>query len=739
MNENIQYPFSADAKWIGQGKKILASFRYPVIPAPYFRKVFQYRGGANPRIHICGLGYYELYLNGKKVGDQVLDPVVSQYDRRSRYITLDATGYLQDGDNVVCAVLGNGWYNTHSLEVWHFDKVSWRDYPKMLLQLEDDNGIVCVSDLSWKISTGGLVFDGLRNGEIFDSQLEPTGWLERDFDDSQWDFARMVYPPGGILTPQFMPPCKVMQTLKPVDFWRTNSGSVIFDAGQNLTGWSAIPVKAATGTKFTLKYAEILDDAKNIDQKHIAMFIKEGVFQTDQFIAKGGGIESYSPRFTYHGFRYVEVAIEGEGEIAGLEIQVVYTSFDTIGHFKSSNADLNTLQKCTYWSYLSNFTGIPTDCPHREKNGWTGDALLAAETGLFNFDASSSYRQWLESLRDVQRPNGQLPGIVPSGGWGFNWGSGPAWDSALIMIPWYIYVFTGDTTTIRENYDAMKKYMEFCRIMSVDHLLDFGLGDWCAYNQEKMAPVQVTSTGYYYCDTVTMGKCAALMGHEDDVKKFTTDAAAIRKAFNRKFYHGDGVYADDGLTSLATALYHGLVDEEERPAVAARLAAKVKDINFIADFGILGAKYVPRVLADNGYIDEAYRIITQPEYPGWVNWLRLGATTLWENWKGTSSRNHIMFGDISAWMYQYLAGITPLEEAPGFKRVRIKPMVPADLDTVEASHQGIASRWQHNGDNFELEVEIPDGKTAEVVLPDGSCHQVAAGKHQFSCQIRCQK
>ncbi len=735
MNPITHHPFCPAAGWIGSGA-CLYSWRVPVRPAPYLRKVFQYdKPGANARIHICGLGYYELYVNGKRVGDQVLDPVVSQYDRRSRYVTHDVGYLLRNGENVICVILGNGWYNPHSTEVWNFDKVSWRDYPKLLLQLEDDDRVICVSDTTWRVAGGGIVFDGLRNGEKFDARLEPRGWLNADFDDSKWAAAAQVYPPGGILSAQYMPPCKVMQSRKTVASRQTAAGHTIYDAGQNLTGWSRIQIRAAAGAKITLRYSERIDADHNLERHNIGMFIESGDFQTDEYIAAGDGVETFEPRFTYHGFRYVEVAIDGKAEIVDLVIRVVYTAFECIGDFKSSDEDLNKLQECAWWSYVGNFTGIPTDCPHREKNGWTGDALLAAETGLFNFDAGTSYRQWLENFSDVQRPNGQLPGIVPSGGWGFNWGSGPAWDSAYIMIPWYVYLFTGDAGAIIDNYTGMKKYLGFCREMSNGHLLNFGLGDWCHHDQERIAPVEVTSTGYYYCDTVTMKKCAALLGFQDDVRMFTEQAEAIKNAFHRKFYHGNGIYADDSLTAMSCALYHGLTPHEECEVTAARLAARAEELGCIADFGILGAKYTPRTLADYGYIDLAYRMITQPEFPGWVNWLRQGATTLWESWCGSSSRNHIMFGDVSAWMYQYLGGITPMESSPGMKHIRIAPKIPTVLKSVEARHRGFVSRWQRDERTFSLTVEIPAGHSAEIVLPDGSHYRAQTGKTIYECGI----
>lgn len=732
------YPFDGSARWISLPGRCRGSRKAPVLPAPYLRKnFFIQRSVHNPRIRICGIGFYELYVNGQRVGDQVLDPAPSQYDRRARYVTHSVGPLLKKGENTVGVILGNGWYNNYD-STWHFDAAPWNDYPKMLLQLEDDNGLICASDPSWRAATGAILFDGLRNGETCDARLEPGGWTENGFDDSLWEQAAIVSPPGGILSPQFQPPCKVMRTIRPVDFWTTRHGATVYDAGQDMAGWARLQVRAAAGTQFTVTYAEVLDERKNIDRKHISMHVPAhngNHFQADTFIASGVGIETFKPRFTYHGFRYVEVQVEGDGDIVDLEMRIVHTSFASLGYFKSSDTVLNTLQKCTCWSYIGNFVGIPTDCPHREKNGWTGDALLAAETGLLNFDAASSYRQWLENFRDIQRPSGQLPGIVPTGGWGFNWGSGPAWDSAFILIPWYIYLYDGDSTAIAENYAHMKRYLEFCGIMSEDFILDFGLGDWCHHDHKKITPVSVTSTGYYYADAVVMAKCAAILGCAEDARQFQSLADSIRQAFNSRFYHGGGSYADDSVTAIACALHQGLVEDSEREVTAARLADKVRDRECIADFGILGAKYVPRALAEHGYIDLAYRMVTQDKYPGWGYWLKQGATTLWETWKGEGSRNHVMFGDVSAWMYRYLGGLIPLEDAPGFRHFRIAPQLPEELDSVEMEHRGIVSRWSRGAGTFRLEVVIPKGSSAEIVLPDGSCHNAGAGKSFYECEV----
>ena len=302
-----------------------------------------------------------------------------------------------------------------------------------------------------------------------------------------------------------------------------------------------------------------------------------------------------------------------------------------------------------------------------KKNGWTGDAHIAAETGLFNFDAAGSYAQWLDSLVDVQRPSGQIPGIVPSCGWGYN-NIGPTWDSALLLIPWYVYLYTGDDSVIQKHYGAMIKYLDYCTQMADEHIISFGvLGDWCHVNPERMVDRALTDTAYYYVDALLLAKFADMLGDNDNSRYYSELSDKIKTAFNNKFYKGNGIYAEGEQTAMGCALYQGLVDESLKTEVVERLADAVEAAGVKPDFGILGAKYIPRVLADNGHAELAFKLITQPEFPGWVNWLNQGATTLWEFWDGAGSQNHIMFGDISAWFYQYLAGIVPDAAKPGFK------------------------------------------------------------------------
>ncbi len=707
--------------WIN-GSNGTCNYNAPVGPAPYLRKTFEcVTAPKKAVVYLCGLGWHELYVNGQKVDDRVLAPVVTQYDRRASYIDYDVTALLRPGKNALVVLLGNGWYNCHTHEVWCFDKAPWRDFPKLLCDVEIDGRVAVSSNASWKTTASPVTFDGLRNGEFYDAAKEIPGFADPDFDDSAWRAARQCNPPGGLIGREDLEPCKVMRRIDAAGSTTLADGAVVYDFALNMAGHCEITVSGPAGAEVALQYSERVADNGDVERENIAKFVKEGVFQEDHYRLKGQGEESWSPRFTYHGFRYVKVILSGGAKLSAIRACMVHNAFAEAGSFSCSHDIANQLQAMTQQSFLSNFVGIPTDCPHREKNGWTGDAQLATETGLWNYDVRRAFTHFVQLLADTQRPSGQLPGIAPTGGWGFNWGSGPAWDTLLFEYPWRLYLFCGDTATISRHYGAMKLYLDYCQGMSEGNLVRFGLGDWCPFDKDHMAPVELTSSAYYFYDATLMAEFARILGRGDEATQYQTLAGRIRSAINAKFHRGDGIYAGGEWTSLATALYFGLAPDAERGKIAAALAEKVRANAHKVDFGILGAKYVPRVLADNGYADDAFKLLTQTDFPGWGHWAKLGETTLWESWAGGSSRNHIMFGDLSAWFYKYLGGISPTKEGPGCKHVLIRPCFVRDLDWVKVSHECLRgtfhSEWKREHGIIRCRFVIPASCTADIVLP----------------------
>ena len=711
-------------------------------PAPLLRTTFPLSGRVKQaRVYICGLGYYELHLNGKRIGDHLLDPGYTRYDKRDLYVTYDVTDALRRGKNAIGVMLGTGWYDVHTKAVWNFHLAPWRAAPKLLLQLQieysDGRTETIVSDSRWTTSTGPIRFDSIYGGETYDARDEKPGWDLPNYDDSQWAMAPVVQPPKGKLVAQMMPAIKADKVLTPAKLTEPKPGVFIFDMGQNLAGFAELRVRGPAGSKVVMKYGERLDKDGLLDtaiiEHHVKRVDPTQQFQTDTYILKGKGLESWHSRFNYNGFQYVEVTgFPGKPSLESLRAVFIHSAVPVAGQFECSNPLLNKIWRAGRWSYLSNLQGIPTDCPHREKNGWTGDAHLAAEQGLLNFKPEAVYTKWLNDLNDEQRPSGELPGIVPTSGWGYQWGNGPAWDSAFVLIPYYLYEYCGDTQVLSNHYQGMKRYVDYLTTKAKDGIVSIGLNDWAPWKTKT--PADITSTAYYYRDAQIVALAARLSCNQADADKYTALADGIRKAFNARFYHPDtGTYGNGSQTSLSCALYQGLVEPAEHGRVLSNLVAAVDKTDGHIDTGILGAKYILNTLTENGRTDVAYRIASQKDQPSWGWWIEQGATTLWEQWNGEDSRNHIMFGDISAWFYKALAGINLDPAAPAFKHILIKPNAVGGLTAARASydsvHGRILSDWKVEGGHFLLTVEIPANTTATIYLPsNGSPSVVESGK-----------
>lgn len=665
------------------------------------------------KLFICGLGLGEYYVNGERVTDCVLMPPYSRYDVTTYYNVFDITASIRTGVNVLGAMLGNGMYNDVNT-LWEFDKAPWRDIPKLVCELhinyQDGTTDLICSDKQWKGKKAPIIFNHARAGETYDARLESSGWADADCDDSSWLSPAICRGPGGDLKEMGMPPICVVRTLSMTEISKTDAGTIVYDAGENISGWVRITLSGKIGHTVTLRYAERLDQTGGIDAENINLFNDDTpVRHTDTYILKGEGVEVWEPRFVYHGFRYVEV-INGLENIK-LEARVAHTALDIIGDFACSDDMLNQIHKASCRSTLCNYHGLPTDCPHREQNGWTGDAALSAEQALLNFDMIESYAKWLGDIIDCQRTNGQIPGIAPTGGWGFNWGSGPAWDSALILIPGYVYNSTGSARLITQCWVAMEKYMSFIHSMADNHIVCFGLGDWCPPANAVICDTALTDTAYYYVFAKEMSHYADIIGK--DGTQYEKLAISIRTAWRKRFLTCEGIVTESQ-TAWACAIYQGLLDEDEIPDAAARLAHLVKAKDNHIDCGILGTKYVFTALAENGYQDVLYKMVTNPTCPSYAWWMLNGMTTLCEDWEMRTSLNHHMFSEVDHWLYKYVAGIR--FDTPGYESVHIEPMPIAEVSWVRAHHRGISVEWNEKS-------VIVDTLTPGVLIIDG--HEVA--------------
>ena len=704
-----------------------------VDPSPFFRKPFSIsRTVKKATVYVTGLGYHELYINGRKVGDHVLDPGVTHYNKRVLYVTHDITGQIKQGRNALGAILGTGWYNMHTYAVWGFDKAPWRARPALICQLEiefeDGSKKTIVSDDSWKVSRGPLLFDGIRNGEIYDARREMPNWDSEPFDDGSWNSVETTDGPKGRLCAQMLPPIKVMRTIRPQKITEPKPDVFVFDMGENIAGWAQLKVSGPAGTEVTLKYGEKLNEDGTVKQEQIERFTKQWDVQKDTYILKGEGTEIWEPRFVYHGFQYVEVkGFPGIPEPENLSGRVVNTAFDKAGTLTCSNEIINKIQNICVQSYTNNYHSYPTDCPQREKLGWTAEGHLGAEQGLFNFYPQSAYTKWMNDLKDAQRENGQFPGIVPTSGWGYSLtfadkpqGFGPSWDGASILIPWYLYQFSGDQRILAVHYAGMKKYMQWLTKESDDYIIRFGLGDWTPVKTK--APDEVTTTGYYLSFARILSDIAKILEHESDARYFRELAEKIRKSYNEKYFHPEtGLYADGSQTALACALFHGFPEPENIRQVADNLVSNIEKNNGFLDTGQFGAKCILPALSETGHADVAYSLASQTEFPSWGEWVTRGATTIWERWRGESSLNHTAYGTITVWFYKYLAGIRHDLSGPGFKKIIIKPEITGDLKWVKGTYNcmygEIVSHWSLDGEVVTLEVTIPPNTTATVYVP----------------------
>lgn len=706
----------------------------PPRPTPMFRETFTTdRSIERARLYISGLGYYEAYLNGDKIGDHVLDPMLTHYDERVKYETYDVTDQLQSGANALGVTLGNGWYNQHTEAAWDFHQESWRAPPTLLAQLEityaDGSQERIETNEDWRVDTGPIVFDGIRNGEHYDARKEQPGWTKVDFDASDWDRPVIVDGPAGQLSSQTMQPIRVTGARSPGTVTEPEPNTYIYDFGQNLTGWANLTVSGPRGAEVTIRYGERLYEDGTLNQEELSRFIWTGETQTDHYFLKGEGTETWHPRFVYHGFRYAEVTVSSpKVTLDSITADVVHTDFDTVGHFESSNDLLNQIHQNTRWSYLGNYHGYPTDCPHREKIGWSGDAKLASQAGLYNFDAARGYRKWIDDFVDEQRSNGRVPSIIPTSGWGYTYGDdenedlgyGPQWEGAFLIVPWNAYLFTGDEALLKRFYEPWTQYVDYLARNAEDYTVPWGINDHKPAYTETEPPI--LATGHFYECARIVHEAAEQLGNVEDASHYATLMDSIRAAYNRRFFNrASRTYGNRGQTSLGSALFYDLVPAAEEDRVLQNLLEEIDRRDGHIDAGVVGTKYVLNALTAHEEVETTYRMATKTAYPSWGNWIKKGATTLWQNWDGSQSRNHIMFGTVDEWMYEALAGIRYDPEHPGFKRTIIKPAPVGDLTWVDASHTSmygdIRSSWEREDDRFSLDVRVPPNTHAHIHVP----------------------
>jgi len=713
-------------------------------PAPLFRKEFRVsKEIRRARLYITGLGYYEARINGRRAGDQILDPGWTNYKKRVFYSVYDVTGFLQKGPNCIGVILGNGWYNPLPLRMWGDRNI--RDIlpvgrPRVIAQLNielTDGSIQSIAtDTSWKFHAGPIIRNNIYLGEVYDARKEIKGWDIPGLDDRPWDQAVIASEPLGALRAQPQPPVKITAALKPVRTTEPIPGVYIYDFGQNFAGWVRMKLEAPAGTEVKLRYGELLykdgslnpmtsvcgqikgkEDGKNIGGPGSP----EIAYQGDIYIAKGEGEEVYTPRFTFHGFRYVEIiGYPGKPALDAIEGLRLNSAVGETGSFACSNGMFNRIQEMTRWTFLSNIFSVQSGDPHRERFAYGGDIAATSEAFLFNFDMANFYAKSVADWQDAALPDGMLTDTAPFVGIQY---CGVAWAMVHPLLLYQLYQYYGNSQLIEEQYETARRWLDLAASQNTNHLIKDGLSD---HEGLEPAPSTQMVTPLYYRSAQLVSLLAGILGRKDEAEKYSTLAEEIKKAYIQNFLKpGSGKFDPETQASQAFALFLGLVPKNEKAAAIDFLLNRIlATCGGHLSTGIFGTKFLLNVLSESGQADVASAIVNQKSFPGWGYMLENGATTLWEHWEGsdnTFSHNHPMFGSVSEWFYKWLAGIQPHPEAVGFDRIIIRPQPVADLKWVKARvytvRGEIRSEWCIENGEFRLNLAIPANTVATVYIP----------------------
>lgn len=762
-------------------KFISAGYEYSTyknyVASPLFRKIFVIQDEAQTATLTIGCaGFYEVFVNGKKITKGILAPYISNPDHIVYYDEYDITPFLKAGKNVLGIQLGNGMQNAPGGEIWDFDKADFRGAPSVAFSIDITDIAMqkyhFEADEKVKTVPSGILFDDLRAGCFYDARNEIENWAQVDYQDSHWNTVVIATTPRGEKRLCEADPILPIRELKPVkiykcttvpfranenvckdccDFPTREREGWLYDFGITTAGIEKLKIKGFRGQKIDLQFGEYLDENGNPDISNVH-FYPDGYSQRDIYVLKGNEEEIFVPQFTYHGARYCVVyGITDEQATEDLLTFTVYSSdIKERGNFRCSDATLNRLQAMARNSTLSNFYYFPTDCPQREKNGWTGDAAISCEQTVMNLTPEKSYREWMRNIVKAQDDKGMIPGIVPTDKWGYGRGFGTAWDCVLAYIPYYEYLYRGDKTIMEESAHALMRYADFiARKRNKRGTIEFGLGDWCPVTVIK-APLEFTCSvmGMDYLEKCVymfevMGKtlqkefCENLYNElKDSVRKYLIDFKTMTAAGRCQ-------------TSQSMAIYYNVFDESEKQEAFKRLVEIIADDDEHVDFGFIGVRPIFRVLCDYGRADLAYKMIARPDYPSYGNWVKRGYTALPENFHPENefpdSLNHHNYSDVSAVFMRYFAGVNVNPYKDDCKEINIEPCFIAPLTDVTAFYDSTEGRvdvsWKKSGNVITLEVEKPQEIYGQIILPAGfvfektrlSRQKLESGKYEILC------
>jgi alpha-L-rhamnosidase len=751
-----------DAKWIGLSKdkrpndNILRSFinrnmtesrMVSAHPSPLFRKAISIKKEIKAvRAYVAGLGYNELFINGNRIGDAVLNPGQTSYNKRAYYDVYDVSSNLVMGENTIGLTLGNGFYGqsiAFGVNFLNYGNPTLR----FLLTIEYADGSTesVISDKSWMSTTGPIVFDNVYAGETYDARLEIENWNTTDCDLKGWENATELQDVKvPVLTAQLLQPIKKIEYLPVVNFYKAKTGKYIYDLGQNISGWARIKVNEPAGTKITIRYSEILTEDKQELEPATTGPHATGFVQTEIYICKGTGDEVWEPRFTYHGFRFMEVEGISSPNKNSLDVCFVRTAVEKNGSFLCSDELLNKVYSTSMWTIEDNLHSVPEDCPHREKCAWLGDAHTSVEVMNYNYDMR---RMWIKFMKDVVSNHGTgirtHEGLAATAGIPTNIAVGrrvclqarPDWGAATILIPWNNYVFYKNTRILEENYKHMVHWMDYLKPYLEDDILSLGYGDWCHVDWKGRdsipTPVALTSTAYYYYSLKLMNDISLLLNKPEKAKLYNQESELIKTAFNKKFLN-ETLMTYGTQTGNVVALDMGLVPDGKEKEVAESLAKIELEQKHDGHFmpGVHGMKRLFTMLSEYGYEEQVFNMMRKEKFPSFKYLFDHDFTTWPESFqdfetnKGSyakGSHNHPMQSAFAMWFHQNAGGIKPDNSKTGFEHFTIKPFGYNNLEFVNASYQSvygeISSEWKVNGSQFSHEIKIPVNTTALVSVP----------------------
>ncbi|WP_163399583.1 glycoside hydrolase family 78 protein [Flavobacterium fluviatile] len=762
----LTYADWKSTRWIGYEKlsKDDSVSQYSRLSARYLRKEINLKKQVkSAKVYIMGMGLYELYINGNKIGDQVLAPVPTDYTKNVKYNVFDVTSQLKEGKNMLGTILGNGRFFAMRQDYKPY-KIKSFGFPKMALQLfveyTDGTKDIIRTDDTWKLTTDGPILSNNEyDGEEYDTRKEMNGWATTNFDDKNWVNARYVQEPGGFYEAQMSPYMKIMGEVKPISIKATAKGTYILDMGQNMVGWLQLKVKGKSGDQITMKFAESLQADGSL---YIANL--RDAKTTDVYTLKGEGEEIWEPRFIFHGFRFVEISgFPTKPTLDNFVGKVVYDDLKTTGTFESSNATMNQIFKNAWWGISGNYKGMPIDCPQRnERQPWLGDRTTGAYGESFLFNNQTLYAKWLDDIKYSQTQDGGLPDVAPAF-WRY-YGDNVTWPGTYITVGDMLYQQFGDAEVIKKQYPSMKKWMVYMEenYLQNDLMDKDKYGDWCvppeslelirSKDPARLTDGQLLSSAFYYQLLTIMKKFAKIANAEADIAHYDDLATRIKKAFNAKFFNVDkNTYANNTVTANLLPLAFGMVPEDVKDKVFQNMAHEVEVTKQgHISTGVIGTQFLMRTLTNFGRGDLAFKLASNKTYPSWGFMVENGATTIWELWNGNTadpsmnSQNHVMLlGDLLIWYYENMAGIKSNPETPGFKQIIMKPDFNAGLTFVNASYESIygliKSDWKKTKNTLEWKITIPANSSAVVYLPTANASLVTVNKQkliQFSSSYK---